>query len=469
MQDVKVSGPAAAAPPRPTSRVPGPDSLFWLVLVSVLFLAAQLGSGLLHMLLGADEITYIAPTSIHQSLIELPPVHGQGAGLLAAPVTLFTTSLVTLRVWMACLSTIGLFLSLLCWRGLRSARLLALAGLIFGSLAISQNSAVQVYPDWWSALGLLALTGLFLQVVKGTTRPRLVLSMIGFTCFVVVLMRPQNIAFILGPVIVAALVVRAWRKFSVLAAMAAGIVLGLAQWVLDAFLWYGGLASRIQQASHEPPSFRLYFSFLFQAKVLSGPWYCPTHSGCPGWAMPGETAWFVALLGLGILGLWASWRTSAKASSVLAGLAGLWVLVFYSFLVPFGAPRYILPTLALLSILAADGIVWLATESRWRTAGIVVGCLFVLSGIVSQRVVLNREIKTQNDSRQFQAHAQQLAKLGIHAPCVTVSTSISYYAGCYGPWTGQTIPELLAGTPQGVNGWQLVPAPGVPVQVFVPK
>ncbi len=78
MHDVKVSAKTAAADPaRPAGRF-GPDSLFWLVLVSVLFLLAEVTHGLRHMPLGADEITYIARTSIHQSGVMLPPVHGQG-------------------------------------------------------------------------------------------------------------------------------------------------------------------------------------------------------------------------------------------------------------------------------------------------------------------------------------------------------------------------------------------------------
>src|SRR5258708_40112054 len=63
---------------------------------------------------------------------------------------------------------------MLCWRGLRPMRVLALAELILASLAITQNSGVQVYPDWWGALGVLALTGLFLHAVNGSPRDRAV-------------------------------------------------------------------------------------------------------------------------------------------------------------------------------------------------------------------------------------------------------------------------------------------------------
>ena len=212
MHDLKVSGPRAPSSRPPRRRPLGQDSVFWLVLVSVLFLAAELTPALLRMPLGPDEITYIARTSIRPNLISLPPVHGQGVGLLAAPVTLLTASLTSIRVWMSVLSAIGLFLALLCWRRLRPGWVLAIAGLIFGGMAISQNSGVQVYPDWWGALGVLALTGLLLNAVKGTMRDRVTLPLIALASLIIVLMRPQNIVFIMGPALLAVLLVRRWRK-----------------------------------------------------------------------------------------------------------------------------------------------------------------------------------------------------------------------------------------------------------------
>ena len=205
----------------------GQDSIFWLAVVSILFLAAELTPALLRMPLGTDEITYIARTSIRVNGVSLPPVHGQGAGLLAAPVTLLTESLTAIRVWMSVLSAIGLFLAMLCWRGLRPGWVLGLAGLIFGGLAISQNSGVQVYPDWWGALGVLALTGLLLHAVNGTMRDRVTLPLIALASLVIVLMRPQNIVFIMGPAILAVIFVRDWRKPKVMVAMGVGIALGL--------------------------------------------------------------------------------------------------------------------------------------------------------------------------------------------------------------------------------------------------
>jgi hypothetical protein len=473
VQDLKVTGLRAQPIGRARRGLASRDSLFWLVLVSVLFLAAELTPPLLRMPLGADEITYIARTSVRASLVSLPPVHGQGAGLLAAPVTLLTTSLTALRIWMSVLSAIGLFLATLCWRGLRPMWVLALAELILASLAISQNSGVQVYPDWWGALGILALTGLFLHAVNGTMRDRAVLPLIAVASLLIALMRPQNVVFLMGPVILAALLVRRWRKLKVLVAMAIGIALGAVEWLAGAYLWFGGLSERIQLAGQEPPSLHLYFALGTQVRYLNGPWYCGTPSDCTTWSVPLETPWWLAFLAVAALGLWAGWRSTNKASAVLAAATAAWVFLLYAFLVPFGAPRYLLPTFALMAILTADGIVWAVTESRWRKEAALLACLFLLGGIASQRIILQHQVANQDLGRQFQTQAADLKKMGVHAPCAMINTSIAWYLGCAAPWTktgtdAQVMDWFLTDrTPPGLKQWEMLAVPDTPATLKV--
>jgi hypothetical protein len=450
------------------------DSVLWLILAAGLFLVAELTPNLLRMPLGADEITYIAQTSAHASAVMLPPVHGHGAGLLAAPVTLLTTSLLVLRIWMSVLSGLGLFLAMLAWRGLRPAWVIAVAGLILGCLCISQLSGVQVYPDWWAALGALFVTGVFLQLATGRKSGWGTLSLLAAGTFLIVLMRPQNIAFVLAPAIGAALIVPSWRKLKVLAAFAIGIVAGVAEWVAEAFAWYGGLASRIHLATQEPPKFALYFSLRYQLRVLNGPWYC-LPGQCHGWAFPWVSIWWLALLAFVILGIVVTWRTSARASSVLAAVSGLWVIACYTAFVPIAAPRYFLPAFALLAIPAADAVRWLATVPRWRSWGVVLACAFLLTGVVAQRLVLQAQVKVQDRERDvYISKARQLRAVGIHPPCVIGSPSVAYYAGCGAPWTGEHVDQLLARMPGGVNAWRMVNLrqlnqPGTPYYAWVPS
>jgi hypothetical protein len=429
----------------------------WLAGVAVLYLAAEMTPALLRVPLGTDEITYIATMSVHASGVTLPPVHGQGAGLLAAPMTLITSSLLAIRIWMAVLSAAGLFAAMACWRGLRPLRIVALTGLIFGSLAIAQDSGVQIYPDWWGALALLALTGLLLHAVRGTMRSRLVLPLIAVASMVIVLMRPQNLVFLLGPAVLAVIVVPGWRQPKVLAAMAAGTALGVAEWVIGAFVWYGGLAARLHGAGQEPPKLSLYFSLTTQVKVLSGPWYCVPPQGCQGWVMPGEEVWWALFLGVAVLGLVVACRTgrtALRSSSLLAAVTAAWVFVLYVFLVPFGAPRYILPSLALMAVLAADAVTWLVTRAPWRRTGVAVACLFLVSGIVSQRLVLEHEAVAEQGERPFLSQAEKLrVQENISPPCAVSSPPVAYYLGCTDPWTGEPMSEVLGHTRPSARGW----------------
>jgi hypothetical protein len=350
---------------------------------------------------------------------------------------------------------------------------LALAELVLASLAITQNSGVQLYPDWWGAVGLLALTGLFLHAVRGTMRPRVVLPLIALASLLIALMRPQNVVFLMGPAILACLVVRGWRNLRVLAAMAVGVALGCLEWIAGAYLWFGGVAERLEYAKQEPPALHLYMALGTQLRYLNGSWYCGQTSGCVSWAHPLETPWWLAFLAIAILGLWVGWHRSAmKASSVLAGATALWVFLLYAFLVPFGAPRYLLPTLALMAILVADGIVWAVTESReeWRRPATILACLFVLGGIVSQRLILQGEAADQTKSRVYSEQAAFLEKLGVHPPCVIDNTSPAYYIGCSAQWTGmKSSTFLVTRTPEGEKYWRRLQLPGPkPLEVFLP-
>jgi hypothetical protein len=444
----------------------GPDSPLWLVLVAGLFTLAELTPSLMRLPLGADEITYIAQTSAHASQIILPPVHSRGAGLLAAPVTLLTTSLLALRIWMALLSGAGLFLALLAWRGLRPAWVLAVAGAVLGSLGIAQLSAVQAMPDWWVALGALTLVGLFLQAVNGRMRPKVVFPLLAAVTFFLVLMRPQDAAFLLAPVIVAVFLVPAWWDHRLLYAFGAGIVAAGAEWIGEAYAWYGGPDSRLHMMGQEPPKFGFYFTLPYQLRVLNGPWYCRPGE-CTDWDYPWLTIWWVALLALVVLGVFVVGRTSLTSSAITV-VPALSLLAAYTLFVPYAAPRYLLPVIALLAIPAADGIAWLCAAPRWRVPAVLLTCAFLLVGIVSQQFVRKNEVADQTAARTLPlTRANHVRSLGVDPPCVTASSTVAYYLGCGSPWTGESMREYLNQTPGGRNAWVRLSLPAIPPHAYV--
>jgi hypothetical protein len=454
--------------------------LGWLAAAAVLFSVAEFAVAPLRLPLGWDEITYIAQTSAHASPVVMPPIHSRGPGLLAAPVTLLTTSVVVLRVWMALLSGAGLFLALLAWRRLRPGPVLALTVVIMASLAVTQLNAVEVMPDWWEAIGALAVTGLFLQAV--TTGPtRLVAVLLAAGVFFLVLVRWQDAVFLTVPLAAAALAVPAWRCHRTLAALAAGLAAGAAEWATEAWLFYGGPVSRVRLAAREPPTFSLYFSLSRQLRNLTG-----APQDCPPWVHPWLGAWWAALLVLAILGIITAWRTRPAAPAIPAALAAVpatrattaipaacavTLLAAYSVFDDYAMPRYLLPVIVLAAIPAADAIAWLVAPHRWRAAVLPLVAAFLLAGLITQHYVLRAQAaRTGHLDARWAAQAAYLHHLGVRPPCITGPghLPVAYYLGCTPAWADQHLSTLLA-QPPGPGAWHLLYDPGRPIKVYIRK
>ena len=472
----------ASPPMAPARDVRPPTGLGWLLAAAVLFTVAVFAVAPLRLPLGWDEITYIAQTSAHPSEVVMPPIHSRGPGLLAAPVTLLTPSVVVLRVWMTMLSGAGLFLALLPWRRLRPGPVLALAAVIIGSLAVTQLNAVQVMPDWWEALGALAVTGLFLRAVT-IGQGRLVAVLLAAGVFFLVLVRWQDAVFLAAPLAAAALVVPAWRRRGTLAAVAVGLAAGAAEWAGEAWAFYGGPADRLRLTAREPPKLGLYFSLPRQLRVLVGG-CSPRH--CPPWAYPGLDAWWAALLVLAILGIITARRTRSAAPAVPATPAAVpairataavpaacavTLLAGYTLFDPQAQPRYLLPVIALAAIPAADGITWLAAARRWRAAALPPVAAFLLAGLITQHYVLRVQAASlHHHNARWPAQASYLHHLGVRPPCILGpgQLPVAYYLGCTPAWADQHLPALLA-QPPGPSVWHQLHVPGLRIRVYIRK
>lgn len=452
--------------------------LGWLLAAAVLFTVAEFAVAPVRLPLGWDEITYIAQTSVHPSPVVMPPIHSRGAGLLAAPVTLLTTSVVVLRAWMALLSGAGLFLALLAWRRLRPWPVLALTAVIIGGLAVTQLSAIQVMPDWWEAIGALAVTGLFLQAVT-TGLTRLVAVLLAAGVFFMMLVRWQDAVFLTAPLAAGALVVPAWRRRGTLAALAAGLAAGAAEWAVEAWLFYGGPVGRVRLASREPPTFGLYFSLFQQVRNLTG-----APRAVPPWVHPWLGVWWAVLLALAILGIVIAWRArpaapadpaapttvpATWATTAVPAACAVTLLAGYSLFDDYAIPRYMLPVVVLAAIPAADAIAWLVAPRRWRAVALPLVAAFLLAGLITQHYVLHAQAaSTGRLDARWVAQARYLHRLGVGPPCITGPghVPVAYYLGCVPAWADQHLAALLA-QPPGAGAWHLVHAPRRPIKVYI--
>jgi hypothetical protein len=387
-----------------------------------------------------DETVYVSQVSGHAPAAWFDPARARGVPLLVAPVAFVTSSIVALRVYLSVLSGLGLVLSLSVWRSLRPTWVLGLAGVAFGGLWLAQYYGPQAMPDMWSAFGSLAAVGFFLRWVPAT-RPTVnghgglaelagVAGCVGF----VALVRPGDAVYLAVPLLVAVIVVPAWRRWQLAAAVVAGLVAGGAEWVIEAYVRFGGVFARLHAAGAEQSGFGLHFAVPDELKALNGPTLCRPCT--VGYRQPELDLWWLLLPVLAVLGVVAARRAGRLGTALLPAVCGLCLAAQYLFMIDYAAPRFLLPAYAVLAIPVADGLAWLVTGVRadLRPAmAAVVGC-FMFAQLAAQHVVLDHEAGgTVTFHNDYSAIAARLVAVGVRPPCVVSGVQyipIAFDTGC---------------------------------------
>jgi hypothetical protein len=415
--------------------MPAADSVWWLVGVAAAFSLAQLVLVAPHLGLSWDEVVYVSQLSVHAPAANLDPARARGVSLLAAPVTMLTSSILALRVYLSLLSGAGLLLALLAWRRLRPAWLLALAGVCYASLWTAQYYGPQAMPDEWVAFSVAGAVGLFLRAAGTEQIPRAgrgALAGMAACLAAAALVRPGDALYVAAALGAAVLAVRRWRRPSLLAAIVAGVAAGAAEWVIEAYVRYGGLAARLHAAAAEQAGFDLHLGWLYELRALNGPTLCRPCT--VGLRYPELSVWWVALPVIVAAGVLAARRAGRLDSSLLAACCGLAAAAQYLFLINYAAPRFLLPAYLLLAIPVADALGFLVAGWRARQAGIalVVGALGVQ--LLVQEVVLSHQVREKIAFfGAFPTIAADLHRLGVRPPCLVRGLQeipVAFYAGC---------------------------------------
>jgi hypothetical protein len=455
------------------------DSIWWLVLVAGLFTVFQLVFVVPRLGLSWDEVVYVSQVSSHAPAAFFDPARARGIPVLVAPVTLLTGSVLAMRIYLAIASGLGLFLALLTWRRIRPAWVLALGGGAFASLWVAQYYGPQAMPDEWVAFAALAAAGFFLRAAGGDGEPvpagedreapapvarneeiqsgeiegqpqvapsstrrgpvparhRLApLAGLAGSVAAAALVRPGDAIFLAGAFVVAVLAVRAWRRWELVAAIAAGLVAGCAQWVVEAYVRFGGPLQRLHAAGAEQDGFGVHAGFWDEFRAVNGPTLCrPCTVGVRD---PEVSLWWLALPVLVVFGVLAARRLGRFRSSLLVSWCGLCVAFQYLFLINYAAPRFLIPAYALLVIPVADLIAWLLTSVRADYRDITrfgVG-LALVAQVLVQQVVLDHQVGEKvTFFGDYTRIATQLNGLGVRGPCLIKGEQdipIAFYAGC---------------------------------------
>lgn len=416
-----------------------PSGAGWLVAIAVTFTVCQLLFVPPHMGLGWDETVYVSQVSPYVPTAFFSAPRARGISYLVAPVTTWTSSTAVLRCYLALLSGAGLLGGLWVWRRIRSAPRLALGGVLFCGLWITQFYGPQAMPNLWVAIGSLACVGFFLRSVTGSGRTRRedlrMLLGIALTLGAVVQLRPPDGFWLALPLATAALLVREWRRRAVFFAMAAGVIAGAAEWVVESYVRYGGLLTRLGTSGEVEGGISWHLAFDDQLRALSGRTLCRP-CDVP-WHDRADSIWWFALPLLVVCGIAVARHARRLPATLLPALCGASMAVPYLLLIDYAAPRFLLPSYALSALPVADFLWWLAAGAgrpRVRPVGAALATLCLAGQLATQHAVLDGVV-----TRNAAAHADYariaaaLHQLGVRPPCLLTGTNsipIGYYAGC---------------------------------------
>jgi hypothetical protein len=441
---------------------PGRDSGWWLVAVGVAFTAAELLFVSPRMGLSWDEAVYVSQVSGHAPAAWFDPARARGVPLLVAPVAALTSSVAALRVYLSVACGFGLTLALWTWRRLRPAWVLGLAGVLFGGLWVAQYYGPQAMPDMWSALGGLAAVGCFLSWTLDRGGNKALAGLWASVAFVT-LVRPGDAVYLAAPLVVAAFGV--WRRWQLAAAVMLGLLAGGAEWVVEAYARFGGIASRLHAAGAEQGGFGLHFALPDELRALNGPTLCrPCTIGV---RYPELDLWWFLLPVLVALAVLAAKRGAGPslASTVLPAVCGLCVAAQYLFMINYAAPRFLLPAYALIAIPAADGLAFLidGLGQELRPAMTAVVTCFLVVQLLAQHLVLDHEVGgTIAFHDDYTRIATSLAARGVSPPCLIQGVQyipIAFYAGCASAGNavpGEHVARLVqrGGRPPSAGNWR---------------
>ncbi|MET9731155.1 hypothetical protein ABZZ79_10965 [Streptomyces sp. NPDC006458] len=404
---------------------PGPTTLVAaaFVLVQLLLISPRLG-------LGWDEIVYVSQVDDRAPAAFFSAPRARGVTLLVAPVTSWSDSVATLRVYLAVLAGLGLYLALRAWRGLFPERVLATAGALFASLWVTLFYGPQAMPNHWVAIGALSCTGCLLRV-RADRHDRAALWGVAASAALMALMRPADAVWATLPLLVLVLAVRHLR---LLAALLGGLVAGAAEWVIEARISHGGLTERLDEASRIQGGLGWNVAVGDQLRGLAGRTLCrPCTGDLPN---PVITLWWLALPLLAGLGLWIAVR-AGRTERTLVPLACSCTAAFpYLFMIGYTAPRFLLPAYALLSIPVADALWHPVRRPRGTLRPLVTALVAVaVAGHLAGQFLVARHVaeRSLGERRDWARTAGELHRLGVRPPCLItghLAIPLAHYTGC---------------------------------------
>lgn len=446
---------------RPSDGGRGPRPAVPLAAVAAAFTVAQLLLVRPGMGLGWDEAVYVSQVGAGAPAAYFSAPRARGISLLVAPVAAWSSSTVLLRCYLAALSGLALYLALRTWRGLFPPRVLTLAAALFASLWVTLFYGLQAMPNYWVAMGALAVVGSYLRA-GAPPADRAALTGLAAGAALMGWMRPMDAAWVVLPLLAVGLLRRHGRRS---AALLAGLAAGVAEWVIEAYVRYGGLLHRLAEGSAIQGGLGWHLAVVDQVRSLGGRTLCRPCAG----ALPSPllTVWWFVLPVLAALALYFAVRAGRTTATALPLACAASAAFPYLFLIGYAAPRFLLPAYALLAVPVADALLRSValTPRRGRPVVAAALCLGLVVHLAVQVTVLVHVARgTTAGHRAWSRTADTLHRLGVRAPCLVTGDDalpIAFYAGCSSAATSgpnaDTTADAIARTARRIPVATLVP------------
>lgn len=410
-----------------------------LIAVGIAYAVAMIVVVAPHTTLSWDESVYASQYNPHGPAMFFSAPRARGVPFLVAPLVMLTDSMVWLRVYLAVVA--GIMLVVAFWPWLRLQRRPAavpLAALLFAGLWLVMFYGAAAMPNAWVAFAAVAATGWFGRYGQDGRAGALVGFGIALAWCVVV--RPLDAFWITIPMIVAMIGVRRWRRPWPWAVTVLAVGVGMAQWLVESFQRFGGPVARLARADAIEGGLGWHpEAIVYQAHTLIGPSLCrPCHATLAGVVAPPLVVfrlWWFVLPVFAVAGLVVAWRHRRFAALAVATASGATIGLAYLLLVGYSAPRFLIPTYALLALPVATFLVWLpdAVPVRFKTVTVAVIAVAVVLQLSSQMFVLVHRIAGNDNGVKWDSAVVALRNLGIRQPCVVMgrdSVPMAYRMNC---------------------------------------
>lgn len=379
-----------------------------------------------------DEAVYYSQVAPNTIPVKWAASRSHGISWLIAPLTYLAVGLQTIRYFLLLFSSFLMVFSYRVWIPiLRGKAVLAGSIFVFSWLTIFYGS--EISPN-------LPVAFLSVAAIGYASRPFVSLSSMpfhtGMIFAIVAILRPTDSIWLAIGFGITVLLVDQQHMIRRLLPVAVGIGTGWIPWLIEAYVRFGGVMSRLKEASEMAEGTGGLDVLLWHMSVVDG----PTWERVRGGDIPVDgMAWWVVLFSLASVALFYLGKKQCITPIMASTISALVFLLAYVFMAGVARPRYLQPFYSLLSIPVAVGLeatIKYCIHNQLRFIKTLVYSVIIL--LLHWHInVLKTETKRQNNIRTGDRKVgYRLKHIAHKEPCSFVSEwgmpSISVRSGCRG-------------------------------------